>query len=105
MTDRVVNVQPLDRVIRDGWVAVIVSPGFGAGWSTWAEDKNVMFSPDIVHWIEGGKEGDPPAGDNYAGGLRDAVIEWLPVGTEFVIDEYDGNESIVINIGNSWSRA
>ena len=27
-----------DKVIRDGKVAVIISPGFGAGWSTWADD-------------------------------------------------------------------
>src|SRR6478609_2455061 len=33
------------KVIRDGMVAVIVSPGFGAGWSTWADDaESAVFA-------------------------------------------------------------
>ena len=41
----------MNKVIRDGKVAVVVSPGFGAGWSTWAfrgeEDYRdfMMFDP------------------------------------------------------------
>jgi hypothetical protein len=30
----------------------------------------------------------------YAGGARDLRIEWLPIGTLFRVDEYDGSESI-----------
>ena len=26
----------MDKVVRDGLVAVLVSPGHGAGWYTWA---------------------------------------------------------------------
>ena len=34
--------------------------------------------------------------DDYVStsGLGDVVIEWLPQGTHFTIDEYDGNETI-----------
>ena len=87
----------VDKVIRDGKVAVIYSPGWGAGWSSW-NNKNGMFDPKIVAWIEGGKNGEPPRDSTegrYVGGLHSAEIEWIPVGTLFRIDEYDGYESII----------
>ena len=38
-----------DRVIRDGLVAVVYSPGFGAGWYTWnLESPEILFDPNIV---------------------------------------------------------
>ena len=90
----------IPKVERDGKVAVIVSPGFGAGWSTWADDSEAAaFDPDVVAWIEGGKVGGTEAfGEKYGytGGLRDVVIEWVPKGCRFEIDEYDGSESLHI---------
>lgn len=90
-----------DRVERDGMVAVIVSPGFGAGWSTWADDESVaVFAPDVVAWIEAGKPeidvGEKFGKYGYLGGLGDAEIEWIPKGSRFIIDEYDGSESLRI---------
>lgn len=88
------------KVERDGMVAVIVSPGFGAGWSTWATDlgEAAVFAPDVVEWIEGGKVGDRDFAERYgyAGGLMDTYIEWVPKGSRFIIDEYDGSESLTI---------
>ena len=88
-------------VIRDGKVAVLVSPGFGAGWSTWADyPEAALYAPDVVEWIEAGKpdDGTDEAFEKYGytGGLRDIEIEWLPLGTRFKIDEYDGSESLTI---------
>lgn len=99
MTDTLIS-----KVVRDGMVAVVVSPGYGAGWSTWSFDAS-PFDPTVVAWIEAGKPYPAPyeytadedeEHDIYTGGLRQAVIEWLPVGTRFRIDEYDGHESIHI---------
>ena len=48
----------MNKVIRDGKVAVLVSPGFGAGWSTWSyvgeEDyRNFMlFDSTLVTMVE-----------------------------------------------------
>lgn len=97
----------MDKVVRNGEVAVIVSPGFGAGWSTWANDgERAAFDPDIVAWIEGGKVGEPPVRNgDYAGGLRDAVVMWIPEGTRFYIDEYDGHENLVIYSGDHYLTA
>lgn len=93
----------VERVERDGMVAVLVSPGYGAGWSTWAtHTEAAIFAPDVVAWVEAGKPGDKP-GDfeqfqkyGYLGGLRDVGIEWVPKGSRFIIEEYDGSETLHI---------
>lgn len=103
----------VDKVVRDGKVAVIVSPGFGAGWSTWASEDDA-FDPAVVAWIEAGKpkESQPyprntkPDGQYiYTGGLQTAEIEWLEQGTQFRINEYDGQESLEIIGSGSWQVA
>lgn len=102
----------VEKVIRDGKVAVLYSPGFGAGWSTWAYDgsmkKIALFHPAFVKWVEDGKkENIDDLAERifgtayfYTGGANNLEIEWLPVGTQFVVDEYDGSESITINPEN-----
>ena len=42
----------MDRVIRDGRVAVIFSPGYGSGWYTSHDIEALIFDPSIVAWIE-----------------------------------------------------
>jgi hypothetical protein len=100
-----------DRVIRNGKVAVVYSPGFGAGWSTWAhgdEAKDVIFDPMIVDCVEKGEMEKLKTymvlryPDFYTGGLEDLTIEWVPVGTLFKINEYDGNESIEFKENDQW---
>lgn len=106
-----------ERVERDGNVAVLVSPGFGAGWSTWAHDDKArewaLHSPAVVAWVDGGKVGDidkiikAALGDSYfySGGARDLEVSWVPKGTTFRIEEYDGSESLCINDTYDWSVA
>lgn len=96
----------MDRVIKDGMVAVLVSPGFGAGFHTWNNIPNLCFCPYIVNHILNGtrdeiKESEIKkcynlAEDLYISsiGLEDIEVEWVPQGTNFAINEYDGNESI-----------
>jgi hypothetical protein len=105
------DVITLDRVIRDGHVAVVYSPGFGAGWSTWAhgdEGKGLLFDPIIVDCVEKG-EMDKLATymevrypEVYTGGMEDLTIAWIKVGTAFRIHEYDGSESIEIKEDMDW---
>ena len=48
-----------EKVVRDGKVAVLISPGFGAGWSTWADDEIsefVLFHKDLVEMAEEGAD-------------------------------------------------
>jgi hypothetical protein len=95
----------MEKVIRDGKVAVLVSRGFGAGWSTWnREYPELVFHPKVVELVELGKKmeilDDDWIKENmdhrvYTGGVSGLEIVWLSVGTRFRIDEYDGSESII----------
>lgn len=100
-----------DRVIRDGKVAVLYSPGFGAGWSTWAHDgegKDLIFDPMIVDCVEQKDLAklatymEMRYPNVYTGGMEDLQIEWVPVGTLFKINEYDGSESIELKEADQW---
>lgn len=98
----------MEKVIRDGKVAVLYSAGFGAGWSTWHKGlEGLVFHPKIVDMVLNGRQneidGDWLAenlgeeyADVYCGGTDGLSIEWLPLGTMFRIDEYDGAESVVV---------
>ena len=108
-----------DRVVRDGHVAVLISPGFGAGWSTWADEYShqVLFDPWIVDLLLN-KDLDKREKidrimahcnlkypDMYTGGLGDLTVEWVPKGFWFRVQEYDGNESIEFKENNDWIQA
>lgn len=105
----------MDRVIRDGKVAVLVSPGFGAGWSTWAdrEDSNILlFEPEVVAWVLNGKEDPVPDLQTkynwdyfYAGGADDLQVVWIEQGQRFRIHEYDGSEHVVLEQDEEWFTA
>jgi hypothetical protein len=96
-----------NRIIRDGCVAVLYSPGFGAGWSTWVHtegfDIKCMYDPEVVQWVLDGKPKNH-FDDNYfntkydayfyTGGLSQLEIAWIPLGQKFIIREYDGSEDI-----------
>ena len=93
----------MEKVIRDGKVAVLVSHGFGAGWYSWnSEHQELLFHPKLVEMVEQkrNKEIDDEwvkenlGIDIYAGGADGISIHWLPIGTAFEIDEYDGSESL-----------
>ena len=89
---------------EEGKVAVLCSPGYGAGWSSWAHNESVglqaLFDPEIVQWVLNGKPGNYDeayfekkyGGYIYTGGMADLVIEWLTPGQKFRIREQDGNE-------------
>ena len=98
----------MEKVIRDGHVAVIISTGWGAGWSTWNGHKELIFHPKLVEWVESEQPtvvaistilkeilGEKEAEEIYLGGVEDLTIEWLPEGTKFRIEEYDGKEHII----------
>jgi hypothetical protein len=98
----------MEKIVRDGMVAVAVSPGYGAGWSTWTNINpmdarlNQLFLDGKVDEVVRICE-DKSLG--YAGGAGNVVIEWLPVGTRFVIEEYDGSESLMTIDDFGWQEA
>lgn len=103
----------LNKVVRDGKVAIIISPDFGAGWSTWIDVEGIETDPGLVELIERSAEPDEIEtyckntwGVNlYYGGAADLEIAWLPEGTEYIIHEYDGAESIELKKDIKWRVA
>lgn len=97
----------MEKGIRDGKVAVVYSEGYGAGWSTQnTELEELAFHPKIVEMVLNGRQSEinedwlaenlgEEYADVYCGGAGDLTIEWVPVGTKFLITEYDGAESII----------
>jgi hypothetical protein len=105
----------MDKVIRDSHVAVVHSPGYGAGWSTWNIEynyKELIFDPGLVELVLAGKEHEeivvyatlkwPGA---YLGGLSELAVKWVPIGTKFHIREEDGNEMVVQDDDIEWITA
>jgi hypothetical protein len=92
----------MEKLLRDGKVAVLVSCGFGAGWSTWNTDigEAAVFDKDIAEAILNGGNALEVAERKYPkayhGGVKGLEVEWLPIGTRFEIHEYDGSESLRI---------
>jgi len=102
----------MDRVVRDGKVAVLYSPGYGAGWYSWNRDRvDMLFDPGLVDLVlEGNTEKilvyvTLRWPDAYTGGLDDLAIEWIPVGSRFIIEEHDGAETVKLQKTIKWIRA
>lgn len=96
----------MQKVIRDGKVAILISPSFGSGWHTWNTEYGevLLFHPTLVRIVEAGyahtitsefMEKELGLADVNCHGAKDLTIVWLPVGTPFVIDDFDGSEFIV----------
>lgn len=102
--EKKVEKKEIKKVVRDGKVAVLYSPEFGAGWYSWNTSvPQCLFSPEVVALVESGKRHEITdeycdmlfgVDDFYSGGSESLEIMWLPVGTHFDIHEYDGNESV-----------
>ena len=102
----------MNKVERDGKIAVIYSPGFGAGWYTWnQEHPEMIFDPAVVDFVENKKEEELLAyamlkwPDAYLGGIEDLRIQWVDKGALFRINEYDGSETIEFKENDSWMIA
>ena len=102
----------LNKLVDNDRVAVLYSPGFGAGWSTWNQAvPEILFDPVIVDFVEKDQWNELATYVTlkypgiYDSGMRDLAVAWLPVGTEFRIHEYDGSESIEIKEELAWMVA
>ncbi len=92
----------LKKLIKDRQVAVIVSPGYGGGWSTWNSEygNQLLFDPDIAESLlandtqKAMRIASEKYPDVYTRGLPKAIVVWVNEGTRFTIKEYDGYESL-----------
>ena len=75
----------IEKLSEDGKVAVLYSPGFGAGWYTWNQEcPEILFDPMIVRFVEKEKWDELKTyvalkyPDIYAGGMEDLAVMWIP---------------------------
>jgi hypothetical protein len=103
----------MEKLIKDGNVAVIYSPGYGAGWSTWDYDNSeeLCIRKEIAEFVLAKdfnsleKFMDENYPGVYLGGMKDLEIEWVAVGCLFRINEYDGSESVEVFSGQNYYKA
>jgi hypothetical protein len=103
----------MNKVYEGEFTKVLISPGFGAGWSTWNyEIPELLFDPVIVSMVEDGTSFETieaycnakyPTG--YFGGVADLEVRLIKTGTEFIVHEYDGSESIQVKDEFKWVQA
>jgi hypothetical protein len=82
-------------------LGVLISGGWGAGWSTWNDNELAYDKRIIEKWLENVSSDEmcdyvESLGYNrpYMGGYRQLRLVFIPRGTMFCIHEYDGAESI-----------
>lgn len=100
----------MDKKIKDGKVAVLVSPHHGAGWYTWHSIDELLFDPKVVDMVLEKTSAETIelysqevyGTKSYYGGAEDLEVMWLPIGTHFCIHEYDGSESVEVREEMHW---
>lgn len=102
------------RVIRDGQVAVLYAPGYGAGWSTWNDDTDdgmeyfLLFDPTLVKMVLQNEHDRVPSyvesvyPDAYTSAARQLCVKWVPQGCSFRVTEYDGFECVQLEEDIVW---
>ena len=119
---------------ENGYLEVLVSYGYGAGWSTWDGSENIDLATDkrIVDFVKSDAfknndiqatreffktlgisifdsdeddEDDDKYEHIYGGGFFDCRIVKVKPGSLFRIKEYDGAESIEYFDENNWKKA
>lgn len=108
----------MEKVVRDGKVAVLYSPGVGSGWYTWnTEHPGLLYDPTVVAWVEAGQPGwdqrvaltqyleDKYPGMHIGSNIYKLQVAWLPIGTQFRITEHDGSEGIEVQQDLTWQVA
>lgn len=98
----------MKKLERDGMVAVLISPGYGAGWSTWnpSHEQTLCMDADIVQAVIDGdnKKAAEVALEKCPGictlGAVDLMVKWVPRNAVFEVREYDGSESLHV-VGES----
>lgn len=131
-----------NKFVKDGKLAVIISVGHGAGWSTWAwpEDSDrALYDPKLVQLLLDRKEDQNKFktdmqdeslenetrifeffefkiqenkhndlikqylkseyngidNDFIDADIENMIVQWIPLGEKFVIQEYDGLELLI----------
>jgi hypothetical protein len=107
----------MDKVIKDGKVAVIHSPDFGGGWESSVVEEvgeEAYFCPAIVEKILERDDAEEHLKQEKIAALREVIneqylklsrgayfaprlsVKWVPQGLRFFIIDYDGYETVCV---------
>jgi hypothetical protein len=103
----------MQKKIENGLVAVLYSPGFGAGWYSWHGIRELLFDPKVVDMVLEKASAETIVlycntvygEDGYYGGAEDLVVAWIQQGFQFIIEEYDGAETLKLKEEIIWVTA
>lgn len=106
----------MNKVVRDGKVAVLITNNWGAGWYSTHGIEELLFDPEIVKMLENANDTDitqeivdyvekKHGHDLYLGGVDNLSVVWVSEGEEFLVHEYDGYESLWYKNGLKWHTA
>ena len=106
----------VEKFTRDGMVAVLISPGFGARWSTWNSQDNeiLLFDKTLGEFVMAGSDAGVVEDyinsvflddEVFMSGWEDVSLRWVDEGTHFIVHEYDGSEYIQVRDDVDWSVA
>ena len=91
-------------------VAVIINTNYGAGWSTWNKQyPQSLFDPECVRSILSGERNhEEIAKEKWDAGFwkgENSHVVWIPASTKFIVNVYDGWESIKYAVDFDWIEA
>jgi len=96
----------MEKHEENGKVAVLISPGYGAGWSTWNYEDDIseamLFDKDIIKLLlenpnatsEAATLAESKWPDCCVLGAKGLVVRWVCKGDQIRIRVYDGAESL-----------
>lgn len=96
--------------MQEDMVGVLVSHGYGAGWSTWndVDPQNEELVKAFENDLSDGEKmaiAERIYPDAYYGGLLKCKVHYLQKGTQYRIEECDGAERLELNYDSSWRMA
>jgi len=90
----------------------LISYGYGAGWNSWASDENkefMLFNKGLIKLAKRNAEEEEVMEylkskgiDEYVGGWENIRVCKLKDNEMFIVEEYDGNESIKLKSETKW---
>jgi len=93
----------MEKVIRNGRVAVLVSLGLSGWYSCNDSHKELLFHPKLVAMVEANRQSEITQEwlekelgikDVYCGGVKDLQILWFEIGTRFELYDENGYEAL-----------
>jgi len=103
----------MKKLIKDGYLCVLYSPGWGSGWWTDHRLDELLFDPTLVEMVLRKAEVSEMeeycitayGQDLYLGALDSLDVAKVPVREPFTVDVYDGDEFILLQSDVRWFSA